>query len=133
MRRLNLDAAKVMKYGGVPEEDALKMITINPAKQLGIDKRTGSIEVGKDADIVIWTAHPFSVYSRPDVTLIEGETYFERARDVSNRISLERERETLEKLDVNKAPGAGGTSPRVPTERRRGDRDEADHIDGGNR
>ncbi|MCV4697747.1 amidohydrolase family protein, partial [Escherichia coli] len=63
MRRLNLDAAKVMKYGGVPEEDALRMITLNPAKQLRIDKRTGSIDVGKDADIVIWNMHPFSSFS----------------------------------------------------------------------
>jgi imidazolonepropionase-like amidohydrolase len=59
MRRLNLDAAKVMRYGGVPEQDALQMVTLNPAKQMGIDKRTGSVEVGKDADLVIWNAHPF--------------------------------------------------------------------------
>ncbi len=80
MRRLNLDAAKAMKYGGVPEADAFKMITINPAIQLGIDKRTGSIEVGKDADIVVWNAHPFSVYSRVDMTLVEGEVLFDRGR-----------------------------------------------------
>ena len=80
MRRLNLDAAKVMKYGGVPEEEALKMITLNPAKQLGIDKRTGSIEVGKDADIVIWSAHPFSVYALVEMTMIEGEIFFDRSQ-----------------------------------------------------
>lgn len=130
MRRLNLDAAKVMKYGGVPEEDALKMITINPAKQLGIDKRTGSIEVGKDGDIAIWNAHPFSVYSRVETTLIEGVTYFDRAEDAKMRADQAKERETLEKLDVNKAPGTGGGPPRIPTERRRGDRDEAEHGDG---
>lgn len=130
MRRLNLDAAKVMKYGGVPEEDALKMITLNPAKQLGIDKRTGSIEIGKDADIAIWTAHPFSVYSRVETTLVEGEILFDRNADVQKRTELAREREALEKLDVNKAPGSGGTSPRVPTERRRGDRDDAEYVDG---
>ncbi len=130
MRRLNLDAAKVMKYGGVPEEDALKMITINPAKQLGIDKRTGSIEVGKDGDIAIWNAHPFSVYSRVETTLIEGVTYFDRAEDAKMRADQAKERETLEKLDVNKAPGTGGGPPRIPTERQRGDRDEAEHGDG---
>ena len=130
MRRLNLDAAKVMKYGGVPEEDALKMITINPAKQLGIDKRTGSIEVGKDGDIAIWTAHPFSVYSRVETTLIEGITYFDRADDAKMRADMAKERETLEKLEVNKAPGSGGGPPRIPTERRRGDRDEAEYVDG---
>jgi len=126
MRRLNLDAAKVMKYGGVPEADAFKMITINPAMQLGIDKRTGSIEVGKDADIAIWNAHPFSVYSRVETTMIEGEILFDRARDAQMRTEMAKEREALEKLEVNKAPGADGTSPPVPRERRRGDRDEAD-------
>ena len=133
MRRLNLDAAKVEKYGGVPEEDALKMITLNPAKQLGIDKRTGSIEVGKDGDVVIWTAHPFSVYSRVETTIIEGETFFDRAADAAMRINMAKERETLEKLDVNRAPGTGGGSPRVPTDRRRGDLDDAENGDGGNR
>ncbi len=130
MRRLNLDAAKMMKYGGVPEEEALKMITLNPAKQLGIDKRTGSIEVGKDADLVIWNAHPFSVYAHPEMTMIEGEIYFDRSQDLTRRAELQKERETLEKLDVNRPPGSGGTPPKVPTEQRRADLDDAD---GGNR
>lgn len=133
MRRLNLDAAKVMKYGGVPEQDALQMITLNPAKQLGIDKRTGTIEVGKDADIVIWSAHPFSVYSHPEITMIEGVVYFDRSKDIQMREQLAKERETLEKLDVNKAPTSGGTSPRVPSEKRRAERDEAEYGDGGNK
>jgi imidazolonepropionase-like amidohydrolase len=132
MRRLNLDAAKVMKYGGVPEEDALKMITINPAKQLGIDKRTGSIEVGKDGDLVIWSAHPFSVYSRVEQTIIEGETFFDRAKDIQKRADLAKEREALEKLDVNKAPGTGGTQPKIPSEKRLEERDDAEYGDGGN-
>jgi imidazolonepropionase-like amidohydrolase len=127
MRRLNLDAAKVMKYGGVPEEEALKMITLNAAKQLGVDKRTGSVEVGKDADLVIWNTHPFSVYSRPEMTMIDGEFYFERSRDLLRRQEFEREREALEKMDVNKAPGSGATTqPRIPAEQRVEDRDEAD-------
>ncbi len=133
MRRLNLDAAKAMKYGGVPEEEALKMITLNPAKQLGIDKRTGSIEEKKDADLVIWTAHPFSIYSRVEMTIIDGETYFDRAKDVQDRDLLAKEREALEKLDVNKAPGSGGTQPAIPRERRPAHRDEAEYVDGGNR
>ena len=131
MRRLNLDAAKMMKYGGVPEEESLKMITLNPAKQLGIDKRTGSIEVGKDADIVIWNAHPFSVYARPEMTMIEGEVYFDRSKDISKRAELQKERETLEKLEVNRPPGSGsGTPPARPIERRPTHLDDAD---GGNR
>ncbi len=133
IRRLNLDAAKMMKYGGVPEEDSLKMITLNPAKQLGIDKRTGSIEQGKDGDIAIWTAHPFSVYSRVDMTLIEGEVYFDRAVDIQKRSDLAKEREALEKMDVNKAPGSGGTPPRIPAEKRLEHRDEAEYGDGDNR
>ncbi len=131
MRRLNLDAAKVEKYGGVPEEEALKMITLNPAKQLGIDKRTGSIEQGKDADLVIWDAHPFSVYARPETTMIEGEVFFDRARDLQNRATLQKERETLEKMDINKAPGSGGTAPKIPSEKRQSDKDDAER-DGGN-
>jgi imidazolonepropionase-like amidohydrolase len=128
MRRLNLDAAKVMKYGGVPEEDALKMITWNPAYQLGIEKRTGSIEVGKDADVVVWSAHPFSVYAHADMTLVEGEVMFDRAKDIANRATLAKEREELEKLDVNRAPapGQGLTQPRIPREERKGDLDDAE-------
>jgi imidazolonepropionase-like amidohydrolase len=134
MRRLNLDAAKVMKYGGVPEQDALQMITINPAKQLGIDKRTGSIEVGKDADVVIWSAHPFSVYSHVETTMIEGEVFFDRKEDMQRRDALQKEREALEKLDVNKPPtgGAPTTPPRIPSEKRLGERDDAEYTDGGN-
>jgi imidazolonepropionase-like amidohydrolase len=133
MRRLNLDAAKVEKYGGVPEEDALKMITLNPAKQLGIDKRTGSIEVGKDGDIVIWSGHPFSVYSHVEKTIIEGETYFDRAKDIQMRTDLAKERETLEKLDMNRAPATGGGPPRIPSEKRKAELDDAEYGDGGGR
>ena len=131
MRRLNLDAAKTMKYGGVPEEEALKMITLNPAKQLGIDKRTGSIEQGKDGDIVIWNMHPFSPYSHPEITMIEGEVFFDIAKDKANRLLLAKEREELEKLDVNRPPNSGGTPPARPTERRVADRDEADRGEMG--
>jgi imidazolonepropionase-like amidohydrolase len=132
MRRLNLDAAKVEKYGGVPEQDALQMITLNPAKQLGIDKRTGSIEIGKDGDLVVWTDHPFSVFSRVDTTIIEGEVFFDRKKDAQMRLDMAKERETLEKLDVNRAPGTGGGPPRIPTTTRRAERDDAEYGDGGN-
>lgn len=75
---LNIDAAKTMRFGGFTEEEALRTLTINPAKELGIDHRTGSIEVGKDADIAIWDGHPLSVYSKCALTMIEGDVYFER-------------------------------------------------------
>lgn len=127
MRRLNLDAAKVMKYGGVPEQDALQMITINPAKQLGIDKRTGSVEVGKDADLVIWNTHPFSVYSHPELTMIEGVVYFDRTKDIENRAKTAAERKALESAEPNRS---GGTAPpSIPRERRQAHLDDAD---GGN-
>jgi imidazolonepropionase-like amidohydrolase len=127
MRRLNLDAAKVEKYGDVPEEEALKMITLNPAIQLGIDKRTGSIEEKKDADLVIWSEHPFSVYSHVETTMIEGETYFDRAKDLTGRAALEKERADLEKAAPNK-PGSGATatSPAIPRDRKKTDLDDAD-------
>jgi imidazolonepropionase-like amidohydrolase len=75
---LNIDAAKTMRFGGFSEEEALQTVTINPAKELGIDHRTGSIELGKDADLVIWDGHPMSVYSKCAMTIIEGDVYFER-------------------------------------------------------
>ena len=80
-RRLYQEAAKAMHYGGTSEEEALKMITLNPAWQLGIDKRVGSIEVGKDADLAIFNSHPFSPAARVEMTLIDGVAVFERARD----------------------------------------------------
>ncbi|HEY3119517.1 MAG TPA: amidohydrolase [Vicinamibacteria bacterium] len=84
-RRLYWEAAKVVKYGGVSEPEALKMVTLNPARQLGIDKRVGSIEVGKDADIAVFSAHPFSPDTRCDLTLVDGVVYFDRAKDVAAR------------------------------------------------
>jgi imidazolonepropionase-like amidohydrolase len=84
-RRLYWEAAKVMKYGGVSEEQALKMITANPAWQLGIDKQVGTLEVGKDADIAIFSAHPFSPEARVEMTLVEGTVVFDRTRDLAAR------------------------------------------------
>lgn len=75
---LNIDAAKTMRFGGFTEDEALRTITINAAKELGIDHRTGSLEVGKDADIAIWDGHPLSVYSKCAMTLVEGDVYFQR-------------------------------------------------------
>jgi imidazolonepropionase-like amidohydrolase len=79
-RRLYWEAAKAVKYGGVPETEALKMVTLNPAIQLGIDKRVGSLEVGKDADIAIFSAYPLSPDARVEMTLVDGRVYFDRAK-----------------------------------------------------
>lgn len=92
-RHLNHDAAKAMKYGGLTEDEALRLCTINGAKQLRLDDRIGSIEVGKDADLVIWNAHPLSSYARVDTTFIEGEVYFDRQQDLARREELRREKE----------------------------------------
>jgi imidazolonepropionase-like amidohydrolase len=94
-RQLNQEAAKSMKYGGMTANDALKMITINPAIQLGIDKRVGSIEVGKDADLVIYNHDPLSVYAVAQKTLIDGHVYFDRQKDIAGRAALEREKQDL--------------------------------------
>src|SRR5919201_6826590 len=79
MRRLNQEAAKTIRYGGATEEEALRMITINPAWIIGVDDRTGSIDVGKDGDIVIWNGPPLSSYALADKVLIDGEVYFDRS------------------------------------------------------
>jgi imidazolonepropionase-like amidohydrolase len=134
-RRLNIEAAKVMKYGGLTEEEALRTVTLNPAIQLGIDKRVGSIDVGKDADLAIWTAHPFSVYARVEQTYVDGEVLFDRQQDLARRADLQREREQLERADANR-PAEGGTPPGVPRRRPAAhshDDDQPQHDeDGGN-
>ncbi len=78
-RRLNQEAAKTMRYGGATEEEALKMITLNAAWIVGVEDRVGSIEVGKDADLVIWDGYPLSSYGMPEKVLIDGEVYFDRS------------------------------------------------------
>jgi imidazolonepropionase-like amidohydrolase len=97
---LNQEAAKAMKYGGLSADEALKLVTLNPAIQLGIDKRVGSIDVGKDADLVIYNHPPLSVYAVAQKTLIDGQVYFDRDRDIAQRAELEKERQTL--LDKEK-------------------------------
>jgi imidazolonepropionase-like amidohydrolase len=106
-RRLYHEAAKAVKYGGVEEEEALRMVTLNAAIQLGIDKRTGSIDVGKDADLVIFSEHPFSVYTVPETTIIEGEVYFDRKADIARREALKREKEDLIKRERQQRGGPG--------------------------
>lgn len=81
IRHLNHEAAKVVRYGGASELDALKMITINPAIQLGIDKRVGSIEVGKEADLALWSGHPLSIYSIAEKTWVDGVKRFDMVTD----------------------------------------------------
>jgi imidazolonepropionase-like amidohydrolase len=94
-RRLNTEAAKAIKYGGVPPAEALKFVTLNPARQLRIDARVGSLEPGKDADFAIWSGSPLSPYSHCEQTWIEGRKYFDRGADQAGRAALEKERDAL--------------------------------------
>jgi imidazolonepropionase-like amidohydrolase len=98
-RRLNIDAAKMMRYGGLTEDSALATITYNGAVQLGIQDRVGSIELGKDADVVIWSGDPLSVYSTAETTFIDGEIFFDKQRDLAMRDQMAKERATLEAAD----------------------------------
>jgi len=93
-RHLNQEAAKTMKYGGLTEDQAFKMVTLNPAKALHVDDRVGSIKVGKDADLVLWSDNPLSVYAKANKTIVDGIIYFDRDRDneLRKRISAERNR-----------------------------------------
>lgn len=94
-RRLNQEAAKGVKYGGMSEEDAWKMVTLNPAKMLKLDKQTGSLKAGKDADVVIWTDNPLSIYAKAEKTFVDGVCYFDIEEDVKKRELLQTERNRL--------------------------------------
>jgi cytosine/adenosine deaminase-related metal-dependent hydrolase len=114
-RRLNQEAGKSVKYGPVTEEEAMKFVTINPAKLLKVDDRIGSIEVGKDADIVLWNGNPLSNFSRVEQTYVDGRKYFDRKvdeqlrkRDAAIRATLEQKAmQSDEKTDGGKSRFSG--------------------------
>jgi imidazolonepropionase-like amidohydrolase len=114
MRRLNTEAAKAMKYGGISREDALAMVTINPAKQLGVDNRVGSIEAGKDADIVIFDQDPLSNFSKVQKVLIDGDKYFDRDQNVSDRPSKDAEKQRLIEREKQDRPQKKAAPARTP-------------------
>jgi imidazolonepropionase-like amidohydrolase len=106
-RRLNQEAAKSVKYGGMSEEDVLNMVTINPAKMLHLDDQMGSITIGKDADVVLWSGHPLSVYSRAEKTIVDGKVYYDLEKDKANREYIATERARLiQKMKGAKKSGA---------------------------
>jgi imidazolonepropionase-like amidohydrolase len=115
-RRLNQETAKGVKYGGLTEEEAWKMVTINPAKMLHVDNKTGSIKVGKDADLVVWSDNPLSIYAKAEKTIVDGIIYFDRDKDAAMRVQNKNEKARLiAKLAAAKrtaTPGAGGTGGR---------------------
>ncbi len=105
-RRLNQEAAKTMKYGGVSAEEALKMVTLNPAKMLHVDDRIGSLKVGKDADVVVWSDNPLSIYAKPLYTIVDGTIYFDRVKDEQKQKEVDAERARLvKKLNGEKRSG----------------------------
>lgn len=112
-RRLNQEAAKAVKYGGVSEEEALKMVTLNPAKLLHLDHRMGSVKVGKDADVVVWNAHPLSIYADVQYTYIDGKCFYSKEQNAKREAYINTERSRL----INKMMEAknGGEATQTPS------------------
>ena len=114
--RLNQEAGKIVKYGGVTAEEALKMVTLNPAKLLHLDDRMGSLKVGKDADFVVWNNEPLSIYARAEKTYIDGTCYFNLEEDEKARDAFAAERERIiQKMEAAKNGGASTRKPQPKT------------------
>ena len=112
-RRLNQEAAKIVKYGGVTEEEALKMVTLNPAKMLHVEDKVGSLLPGKDADVVVWSDHPLSIYAKSLYTIVDGAVYFDRQKDEAMQKQIDQERTRLvRKMNGEKRSGA----PTIPAQ-----------------
>ncbi|WP_334058070.1 amidohydrolase family protein [Polaribacter sp. P097] len=114
-RRLNQEAAKTVKYGGMSELEAWKTVTINPAKLLHIDDKVGSIKEGKDADVVLWSNHPMSIYAKVEKTIIDGKVFFDRAEDAKKRLAIKEEKSKLINMMLNEKMNGGKT--KVPMKR----------------
>lgn len=130
-RRLNQEAAKSVKYGGMAEEDALKMVTLNPAKALHVSDRVGSIKIGKDADLVLWTDNPLSIYAKSEKTIVDGIIYYDLDRDAALRRSISEERNRLvQKMLAEKKSGAPmqPAAPSFHVELSCGDHDHHDGL-----
>lgn len=111
-RRLNQEAAKSIKYGGLSQEDALKLVTLNPAKMLHVDNRIGSIKAGKDADLVLWTDNPLSIYAKAEKTFVDGIAYWDLEKDAAKQKDLKTEEARLvQKMIDAKGKGASTQKP----------------------
>ncbi|HEV8537428.1 MAG TPA: amidohydrolase family protein, partial [Bacteroidota bacterium] len=110
-RRLNTEAAKAVKYGGVSQEDALKFVTLNPAKQLRIDNRVGSLEPGKDADFAVWSGNPLSTYSICEQTWIDGKKFFDREEDRKMAEEVQSQRAVIIQKALGTKGGGGEKKP----------------------
>ncbi|HXT29847.1 MAG TPA: amidohydrolase family protein, partial [Vicinamibacterales bacterium] len=111
-RRLNTEAAKSMRWGGLSEDEALALVTINPAKQLRIDNRVGSLEVGKDADVVVWNHHPLSTYAIADRVYIDGTVYYDRLAEDARLTALKKEKSDLAAAEAGRSRAVTGTGER---------------------
>jgi imidazolonepropionase-like amidohydrolase len=130
-RRLNQEAGKIVKYGGVSEDEAFKMVTLNPAKALHVDNKVGSIKVGKDADVVLWTDNPLSIYAKSLYTIVDGTVFFDRAKDAEKSKAVAAERAKLiQKMLGEKRAGAPmrPATPSYQTILSCGDHDHEDHL-----
>jgi adenine deaminase len=114
-RRLNQEAAKSVKYGGMSEEDALKMVTLNPAIALHVADKVGSIKTGKDADIVVWSDNPLSIYAKAEKTIVDGIVYFDRDRDAQLRKQIVTERNRLVQKMLSEKKTGAPTTPATPS------------------
>ena len=110
-RRLNQEAAKSIKYGGLSEIEALKLITLNPAKMLHIDNKVGSIKNGKDADVVLWSSNPLSIYTKAEITIVDGIIYFDREKDILLRKQIFDERNRIIQKLIAEKNGGSSTTP----------------------
>jgi imidazolonepropionase-like amidohydrolase len=117
-RHLNQEAAKSMKYGDLTENQALRLVTLNPAIQLGIDKYVGSIEQGKDADLVIYNHDPLSVYAVVQKTIIDGKVYFDRQEDMARRAALAKEKQALLEKEENAGKAAAAPEKSKPEKKK---------------
>jgi imidazolonepropionase-like amidohydrolase len=108
-RRLNQEAAKTIKYGGMSELEAWKTVTINPAKLLHIDDKVGSIKAGKDADVVLWSHHPMSIYAKAEKTIVDGKIFFDRNEDLKKREAIKQEKSKLITMMLNEKMKGGKT------------------------
>ena len=115
-RRLNQEAAKTIKYGGMSELEAWKMITSNTAKLLHLEDRVGSINIGKDADVVLWSGHPLSIYTKVEKTIIEGKVHLDISTDIEKRIAIKAEKSKL--IDMMLKEKIGGEKTQVPMRRK---------------
>jgi imidazolonepropionase-like amidohydrolase len=114
-RRLNQEAAKSIKYGDMTEIEALKLVTINPAKMLRVDDKVGSIKVGKDADLVLWNENPLSIYARPEKTIVDGTVFFDREKDAAMQTKNLAERNRIIKKMLGEKRNGGPVGPAMPT------------------